>query len=201
MKSGQINPINKYYSKELRNLIEVMLSVKSQNRPNISQIFEKDFIRNHICDYLKDTINSNDISEEEIKILKDQAFKLGLLDYLTKLLETENENISCLLSSGDKINSELECENNKNEFEDDYLNSIKLMKEKFIILNSSKIYDNMINFFQINHKKNIDDETVNYYNSLIKESNDGKSILKPNVFTLNYIRQIIFLNTFISNYK
>jgi len=76
-----------------------MLSVNPKNRPTISTILEKPFIKKKVANYIYDFINSNksnkpesktniegggDILNEQCEILKEQAEKLGVFNMIIK---------------------------------------------------------------------------------------------------------------------
>ena len=85
---GNHPPINPIYSKELRNLIDLMLSVNPKNRPTISFILERPFIKKRVASYIFDFIQNytidpkTDIEDIHIEILKEQAEKLGIFNQL-----------------------------------------------------------------------------------------------------------------------
>jgi len=85
---GNHAPVNSIYSKELKTLIDLMLSVNPKNRPTISYILERPFIKKRLASYIFDfiqsyTIDANSEKEEiHIEILKEQAEKLGVFNQL-----------------------------------------------------------------------------------------------------------------------
>lgn len=56
---GSYPSITPTYSKQLRDLISSMLSVKPQNRPTIVDILNKPFIKKRVEKYMSDMFNRN----------------------------------------------------------------------------------------------------------------------------------------------
>lgn len=56
---GSYPSITPTYSKQLRDLISSMLSVKPQNRPTIVDILNKPFIKKRVEKYMGDMFNRN----------------------------------------------------------------------------------------------------------------------------------------------
>jgi serine/threonine protein kinase len=78
------------YSKDLKMLIDQMLSVNPKNRPTIATILEKPFIKKKVAAYIYDFVqtykNEQNLEFEEcqVDILKDQAEKLGIFNSMVK---------------------------------------------------------------------------------------------------------------------
>lgn len=95
---GNHTPVNSIYTKDLRSLIESMLSVNPKNRPTISTILEKPFIKKKVAAYIYDFIQSykNDskleADELQCEILKEQSEKLGLFNTIMKEINTFDDN-------------------------------------------------------------------------------------------------------------
>ncbi len=63
---GSYPSITPTYSKQLRDLISSMLSVKPQNRPTIVDILNKPFIKKRVEKYMSDMFNrSNSVSDND----------------------------------------------------------------------------------------------------------------------------------------
>lgn len=96
---GVHNPVNSIYSKELRVLIDQMLSVNPKNRPTIATILEKPFIKKKVASYIYDFLQTfktdlnSDIDQHQVEILKEQANKLGVFNTIMKEISSVDENI------------------------------------------------------------------------------------------------------------
>ena len=78
---GKRAPLNKRYSRELKELVDGMLDLKPRHRPTIANILERPFMRVKVGEYIKDFINNYkkyDGTEEQINILKEQAEKFQI---------------------------------------------------------------------------------------------------------------------------
>ena len=78
---GKRLPVNKIYSKELRNIIDYMLDLNMRNRPTIAFLLEKTFVRKYVGEYIIDFVNNYrkyEANEEQISILKEQAEKFKI---------------------------------------------------------------------------------------------------------------------------
>lgn len=63
---GSYPSITPTYSKQLRDLISSMLSVKPQNRPTIVDILNKPFIKKRVEKYMSDMFNRcNSVSDND----------------------------------------------------------------------------------------------------------------------------------------
>lgn len=71
------------YSKQLRDLIASMLSVKPQNRPTIVDVINKPFIRKRVEKYMNDLLNRNSVvcDKDDVFLdsLRDQAHILKIM--------------------------------------------------------------------------------------------------------------------------
>lgn len=54
---GSYPPLNNTYSKQLRDLIQKMLSVKPSTRPTILDILNKSFVRKRATSYINECVN------------------------------------------------------------------------------------------------------------------------------------------------
>ena len=80
---GKRLPLNKIYSKELRNVIDSMLNLNPRNRPTIASLIEKTFLKKYVAEYINDFISNYrryEGNEEQIDILKEQAEKFQIFD-------------------------------------------------------------------------------------------------------------------------
>ena len=78
---GKRLPVNKIYSKELKNIIDYMLDLNMRNRPTIAFLLEKTFVRKYVGEYIIDFVNNYrkyEANEEQINILKEQAEKFKI---------------------------------------------------------------------------------------------------------------------------
>jgi non-specific serine/threonine protein kinase/NIMA (never in mitosis gene a)-related kinase len=55
---GSYPPINQQYSKQLKDLISKMLSVKPNSRPTIVDILNKSFVRKRVAMYVNECLNN-----------------------------------------------------------------------------------------------------------------------------------------------
>lgn len=109
---GTFAPINTFYSKDLRSIIESMLEVKANKRPTINYLLEKPFLKYKVADYIINTIKSSidknsDITETQVEILKMQALKLGILEYIEQQLNPDNDNNSINKNEVDTMNKDI----------------------------------------------------------------------------------------------
>ncbi|CDW78132.1 protein kinase domain containing protein [Stylonychia lemnae] len=81
---GSYPPLNNTYSKQLRDLIQKMLSVKPSTRPTILDILNKSFVRKRAIAYINECVNGppvelapTDVDDMNYDSVKDQGEKLG----------------------------------------------------------------------------------------------------------------------------
>ena len=80
---GSFPPINQMYSKQLRDLIGKMLSIKASNRPTIVDILNKSFVRKRVIGYINQCLNEQqELSPTDV----DDMFADGLREQAEKLL-------------------------------------------------------------------------------------------------------------------
>lgn len=112
---GKRAPLNKRYSRELKELVDAMLDLKPRHRPTIANILERPFMRVKVGEYIKDFISNYkkyDGTEEQINILKEQAEKFQI--FKTNI---NNEiNIKMMIDQKNKafLNNNYIYTNNKN---------------------------------------------------------------------------------------
>ena len=199
---GKRAPLNKRYSRELKELVDGMLDLKPRHRPTIANILERPFMRVKVGEYIKDFINNYkkyDGTEEQINILKEQAEKFQIFK-----ININNEiNIKNMIDKKNKpfLNNNYINNNNKNN---EKLKSKNYMSEK--INNNSKLSKYNIQNetdkmgYMKNNNYNADGKMMNFkkslspskpydfidkkYINLIQGKN--KDILKNNIEKINY---------------
>lgn len=174
-----------------------MLNIKANKRPTINSILEKPFIKQKVSNYIIKTILSANIEDpsseigiSQISILKEQALKLGLLDYIEKVLYMKKDQIEIsnkqikIISKPKEITYNDEIVDDNNSFEGIKVktstNSNKLILDKFgqnkkneydlinkTLLNQIENLKN--NFIQIT-SKSFYNELKNYINNLASKS-------------------------------
>jgi serine/threonine protein kinase len=81
---GSYPPINNIYSKQLRDLITKMLSVKPSMRPTILDILNKSFVRKRVASYINECLsgaaNGAEIDADDFNFdsLREQGEKLNI---------------------------------------------------------------------------------------------------------------------------
>ena len=178
---GKRLPVNKIYSKELRDVIDYMLNLNMRNRPTIAFLVEKTFLRKHVAEYINDFISNYrgyEANQEQINILKDQAQKFKIFDDILYL-----DNLKGFSSNNEE-------ENNYNE---KYINiredkkTIKIDKLLLNMDNKNKKYETLKinNFFEGGKRLDISPKyktkklAFNYFN-------DNKILRKQQQNTINY---------------
>ena len=200
---GKRAPLNKRYSRELKELVDGMLDLKPRHRPTIANILERPFMRVKVGEYIKDFINNYkkyDGTEEQINILKEQAEKFQIFK-----ININNEiNIKMMINKKNKPFLNNNYINNNNNKNNEKLKSKNYMSEK--INNNSKL--NKYNIqnetdkmgYMKNNNYNADGKMMNFkkslspskpydfidkkYINLIQGKN--KDILKNNIEKINY---------------
>ena len=200
---GKRAPLNKRYSRELKELVDGMLDLKPRHRPTIANILERPFMRVKVGEYIKDFINNYkkyDGTEEQINILKEQAEKFQIFK-----ININNEiNIKMMIDKKNKPFLNNNYINNNNNKNNEKLKSKNYMSEK--INNNSKL--NKYNIqnetdkmgYMKNNHYNADGKMMNFkkslspskpydfidkkYINLIQGKN--KDILKNNIEKINY---------------
>ena len=178
---GKRLPVNKIYSKELRDVIDYMLNLNMRNRPTIAFLVEKTFLRKHVAEYINDFISNYrgyEANQEQINILKDQAQKFEIFDAILYL-----DNLKGFSSNNEE-------ENNYNE---KYINiredkkTIKIDKLLLNMDNKNKKYETLKinNFFEGGKRLDISPKyktkklAYNYFN-------DNEILRKQQQNTINY---------------
>lgn len=79
---GSYPSITPTYSKQLRDLISSMLSIKPQNRPTIIDVINKPFIKKRIEKYMMEMFNrcNSVVDNDDIYLdtLREQALDIGI---------------------------------------------------------------------------------------------------------------------------
>ena len=157
---GQHPPLNSMYSKEMKNLVDQMLSLNPKNRPTVASILERPVMKPKVANYISDFIqNSKEYNAEDVQveILKEQAEKFGIFNNkMLKEIDIEYEN-KTMIKDMDDLNSLNESEK-KALFEQKKQIEMKineLEKQKKLLLEKIK-------------QKNI--TIKNNYHNLIKKS-------------------------------
>ena len=200
---GKRAPLNKRYSRELKELVDGMLDLKPRHRPTIANILERPFMRVKVGEYIKDFINNYkkyDGTEEQINILKEQAEKFQIFK-----ININNEiNIKMIIDKKNKPFLNNNYINNNNNKNNEKLKSKNYMSEK--INNNSKLSKYNIQNetdkmgYMKNNNYNADGKMMNFkkslspskpydfidkkYINLIQGKN--KDILKNNIEKINY---------------
>ena len=174
---GKRLPVNKIYSKELRNVIDSMLDLNPRNRPTIASLIEKTFLKKFVGEYINDFISNYrryDGNEEQINILKEQAEKFQVFDVKLNL---DNFN-GCYNINNNVINNI-----NNNDIND---------KNYFSIININKEYKKAKKSFDFSpEQKNKKDEINNFINT--------NKILPKQQSTINYYNDSIENHYYINN--
>ena len=92
---GKRLPLNKIYSEDLKKLVDSMLDLNYNHRPNISNIFKRPFIKKKVGKYINDFISDYkkyEGTKEQIDILKEQAEKFQIF----KVNLNQNINITSI---------------------------------------------------------------------------------------------------------
>ena len=152
---GKRLPLNKIYSKELRNVIDNMLNLNPRNRPTIASLIEKTFLKNYVGEYINDFISNYrryEGNEEQIDILKEQADKFKIFDVKLNL---DNLNLNgCYKNENNLLNNADIYNNEKININDE---------DKKIDLKPRKNINSNNNYYQIIDVKD------NKYSSLVNE--------------------------------
>ncbi|EGR30764.1 protein kinase domain protein [Ichthyophthirius multifiliis] len=95
---GSYPPINSSYSWGLRDLIGKMLQLVPNNRPSIIEILNKPFVKKRVFQYMCEIFSGqypevclpNDIDDIYQDSLKDQAYKLNLMEIIQQQIQNGN---------------------------------------------------------------------------------------------------------------
>ena len=185
---GKRLPVNKIYSKELRNLIDFMLDLNMRNRPTIAFLIEKTFLKKYVGEYINDFVANYrryEANEEQVNILIEQAEKFKILEN-----RLYHDNLNGCYNNGNKNNGE-DIFNNKNN---DIING----EGKSTIKNEDKYYglvgENIKGKKEFSKKDNyienkklldLSSENKNQKLCINKNINDNK-LLKKQQNTINY---------------
>ena len=198
---GKRLPLNKIYSKELRNVIDNMLNLNPRNRPTIASLIEKTFLKKYVGEYINDFISNYrkyEGNEEQIDILKEQADKFKIFDVKLNLdnlnLNGCYKNENNLLNNADIYNNEkinindedkkidLKPRKNINSNNNNYYQRIDVKDNKYSSLVNEKYKENK------KYKKvlNISPEQKNKNYGMSNYLNNNNKILVKQQSTINY---------------
>ena len=135
---GRRAPLNKRYSRELKELVDGMLDLKPRHRPTIANILERPFMRVKVGEYIKDFINNYqkyDGTEEQINILKEQAekfqiFKINVNNEINiKMVDKKNRSFlnNNFINNNNKNNEKIKSK--KNNIQDKINNNSNMKKD------------------------------------------------------------------------
>jgi hypothetical protein len=146
---GIHNPVNSIYSKELRGLIDQMLSVNPKNRPTIATILEKPFIKKKVASYIYDFMQTYksgvdlDAEECQIDILKEQAEKLGVFNNIIKEINAfeldYDKNSNNIQGGGNKYVNYLKKKQEEKKKLEDQIMELELQKKQIYANLKSKV--------------------------------------------------------------
>ena len=197
---GKRLPLNKIYSKELRNVIDNMLNLNPRNRPTIASLIEKTFLKKYVGEYINDFISNYrryEGNEEQIDILKEQADKFKIFDVKLNLdnlnLNGCYKNENNLLNNADIYNNEIININDEDKKIDlkprkninsnnNYYQRIDVKDNKYSSLVNEKYKENK------KYKKvlNISPEQKNKNYGMSYYLNNNNKILVKQQSTINY---------------
>ncbi len=174
---GKRAPLNKRYSDDLKYLVDSMLDLNFNHRPNISNILKRPFIKGKAGEYINDFISNYkkyNGNIEQIEILKEQAEKFQIF----KVNLNKNININ--------INGDYYSKSNNN--------SNKMMIDK-------KNKNNMNNIYIVNNNKNINKlkEGKKIYlldkkENINKNTHSKKDILDKDLNKFDHLRYSLYNN-------
>lgn len=78
--AGSYVPMNGMYSKELRELVTRMLSLKSEERPSIGEILATPFVKKRAMEYLEECLKTPEIDKAYVESLKEQTEQINALE-------------------------------------------------------------------------------------------------------------------------
>ena len=203
VREGKRAPINKKYSNELRNIIDLMLDIDPHNRPTISQLLENNsFLKPKVAKYIEDFIvnfEKYDSTEEHVKILKEQAEKYKIFKNDIKEINDKKELIERKKKVIQKIEELKKIKNNqyKNINRKDFSNPTSKEKEdkdkKYSVnKNRQKLSTNKKNDFSRNSKNKKNDNYIS--NDSKKKHNIKEGISPPIVNNNKNLRKSNFSN-------
>ena len=178
---GQHPPLNSMYSKEMKNLVDQMLSLNPKNRPTVASILERPVMKPKVANYISDFIQKSkeyNAEDVQVEILKEQAEKFGIFNNkMLKEIDIEYDN-KTMIKDMDDLNSLNESEKKAlfeqkkqiemkiNELEKQKKLLLEKIKQKNITIKNN--YHNLI-------KKSISKEK-SQFNSLEKKNAPQKRI-------------------------
>ena len=157
---GKRAPLNKIYSRDLKDLVDSMLDLNPRHRPTIANILERPFMKIKVGEYIMDFINNYkkyDGTEEQINILNEQAEKFQIFK-----ININNEINNKIIDIKNKINL------NNNFIDNNNDNKNYKLKDKHNIINNLNKNNNF--------KKNIKESEIDKmgYTRQIHNNEDKK---------------------------
>jgi len=197
---GKRLPLNKIYSKELRNVIDNMLNLNPRNRPTIASLIEKTFLKKYVGEYINDFISNYrkyEGNEEQIDILKEQADKFKIFDVKLNL---DNLNLNGCYKNENNLLNNADIYNNEKININDEDKKIDLKPRKNINSNNNYYqridvkdnkYSSLVNEKYKENKKykkvlNISPEQKNKNYEMSNYLNNNNKILVKQQSTINY---------------
>lgn len=197
---GKRLPLNKIYSKELRNVIDNMLNLNPRNRPTIASLIEKTFLKKYVGEYINDFISNYrryEGNEEQIDILKEQADKFKIFDVKLNL---DNLNLNGCYKNENNLLNNADINNNEKINLNDEDKKIDLKPRKNINSNNNYYqiidvkdnkYSSLVNEKYKENKKykkvlNISPEQKNKNYGMSNYLNNNNKILVKQQSTINY---------------
>ena len=197
---GKRLPLNKIYSKELRNVIDNMLNLNPRNRPTIASLIEKTFLKKYVGEYINDFISNYrryEGNEEQIDILKEQADKFKIFDVKLNL---DNLNLNGCYKNENNLLNNADIYNNEKININDEDKKIDLKQKKNINSNNNYYqiidvkdnkYSSLVNEKYKENKKykkvlNISPEQKNKNYGMSNYLNNNNKILVKQQSTINY---------------
>ena len=74
-----------------------MLNINPKQRPNILDILNKQFVKQHVINYMGEVFGNNELDEDEMNLesIRDQAYKLNIVsnvkDYVINKYKDHNK--------------------------------------------------------------------------------------------------------------
>ena len=166
---GKRLPLNKIYSKELRNVIDSMLNLNPRNRPTIASLIEKTFLKKYVAEYINDFISNYrryEGNEEQIDILKEQAEKFQIFDVKLNL-DNLNLNGYYIIDNNNNLINNADINNNE-------INENNLINEenKKVEIKSKQNKNNFYKRIDFN-----DNKYLSLVNDKYKENKKYKKVL------------------------
>ena len=165
---GDYPPPPNIYSRDLRNLVSMLLNVSSDKRPDINQILRNTFIKDRIKNFLKENQYNKDFS---VTIVNN--YNMGKIQKKNTQNNTNNQNINNNNDTNNDKNTNINNNNAKNI--NNHNNNTNNEKNTNINNNvKNKNNNNTNNDKSTNNNNNVKNKNNN--NSKEKNSNNSKNI-------------------------